>query len=134
MDSSYILDSYALFAHFEDEAGGEKVRAMLTSAREGETELYLSVINFGEIYYNTFRERGAEKAREIRFIIEQLPVIIVDADKALTLEAARLKALYPVAYADCFAAALGVVKKCKVITGDPEFRKMAKEVKTEWIG
>jgi len=134
MDSSYILDSYAFFAHFEDEAGGEKVRAMLKSAREGETKLYLSVINFGEIYYNTYRERGIEKAREIRFIIEQLPVIIVDADKALTLEAARLKALYPVAYADCFAAALGVVKKCKVVTGDPEFRKMAKEVKTEWIG
>jgi ribonuclease VapC len=134
MDSSYILDSYAFFAHFEDEAGGEKVRAMLKSARDGETKLYLSVINFGEIYYNTYRERGIEKAREIRFIIEQLPVIIVDADKALTLEAARLKALYPVAYADCFAAALGVVKKCKVVTGDPEFRKMAKEVKTEWIG
>jgi len=134
VDSSYILDSYALFAHFEDEAGGEKVRAMLTSARDGKTKLYLSVINFGEIYYNTYRERGIEKAREIIFIIEQLPVIIVDADKALTLEAARLKALYPVAYADCFAAALGVMKKCKVVTGDPEFRKMAKEVKTEWIG
>ena len=134
MDSSYILDSYALLAHFEDEAGGAKVRDILTSAREGETKLYLSVINFGEIYYNTYRERGIEKAREIRFIIEQLPVIIVDADKALTLEAARLKALYPIAYADCFAAALGVVKKCKVVTGDPEFRKMAKEVKTEWIG
>jgi len=134
MDSSYILDSYALLAHFEDEAGGAKVRDMLTSAREGETKLYLSVINFGEIYYNTYRERGVEKAREILFIIEQLSVIIVDADTALTLEAARLKALYPVAYADCFAAALGVVKKCKVVTGDPEFRKMAKEVKTEWIG
>jgi predicted nucleic acid-binding protein len=134
VDSSYILDSYALLAHFEDEAGGEKVRYMLRSARDGETKLYLSVINFGEIYYNTFRERGIEKAREIRSIIEQLPVIIIDADKALTLEAARLKALYPVAYADCFAAALGVVKKCKVATGDPEFRKMAKEVKTEWIG
>jgi predicted nucleic acid-binding protein len=134
MDSSYILDSYALLAHFEDEAGGEQVRDMLKSAREGKTELYLSVINFGEIYYNTFRERGIEKARETMLIIEQLPVIIVDADKALTLEAARLKALYPVAYADCFSAALGVVKKCKVVTGDPEFRKMAKDVKTEWIG
>ncbi len=134
VDSSYILDSYALFAHFEDEAGGEQVGDMLKAAREGNTKLYLSVINFGEIYYNTYRERGIEKAREILFIIEQLPVIIVDADKALTLEAARLKALYPVAYADCFAAAVGVIKKCKVVTGDPEFRKMAKEVKTEWIG
>jgi len=133
VDSAYVLDSYALLAHFEDEAGGEKVRSILKSARDGKTKLYLSVINFGEIYYNTYRERGIEKAQEIKLIIEQLPVAIIDADKMITIEAAKLKALYPVAYADCFAAALGIMKKCKVVTGDPEFKKMAKDVKIEWI-
>ncbi len=134
MDSAYVLDSYALLAHFEDEAGGEKVRSILKSARDGKTKLYLSVINFGEIYYNTYRERGIEKAREIKFIIEQLPITIIDADKPITIEAAKLKALYAVPYADCFAAALGIMKKCKVVTGDPEFKKTAKDVKVEWIG
>lgn len=134
MDNSYVLDSYALIAHFEDEAGGEKVRSILKSAREGKTKLYLSVINFGEIYYNTLRERGIEKANETKLIIEQLPIIIIDADKPITIEAAKLKALYPVAYADCFAAAMGVMKKSKVVTGDPEFKKFIKSVKLEWIG
>ena len=133
MDSSYVLDSYALIAHFEDEGGGEKVRRILRSAHEGKTTLYVSVINFGEVYYNTMRERGIEKANEIKFILEQLPIKIVDADKAVTIEAAKLKALYPVAYADCFAAALGMMKKSKVVTGDPEFKKMADSVKVEWI-
>jgi len=134
VDNLYVLDSYALIAHFEDEAGGEKVRSILKSAQEGKTKLYLSVINFGEIYYNTLRERGIEKANETKLIIEQLPVMIIDADKTLTIEAAKLKALYPVAYADCFAAALGVMKKAKVVTGDPEFKKFIKSVKLEWIG
>jgi uncharacterized protein len=134
MDSFYVLDSYALIAHFEDETGGEKVRDILKSARDGKTKLYLSVINFGEIYYNTYRERGIEKAQEIKCIIEQLPITIIDADKPITIEAAKLKALYAVAYADCFAAALGIMKKCKVVTGDPEFKKMAKDVKVDWIG
>ncbi|MEW6418069.1 MAG: type II toxin-antitoxin system VapC family toxin [Nitrospirota bacterium] len=134
MDDSYVLDSYALIAHFEDEAGGDKVRSLLESAREGKTKLYLSVVNFGEIYYNTLRERGIEKANETKLIIEQLPVIIVDADKSITIEAAKLKALYPVAYADCFAAAMGVMKKSKVVTGDPEFKKFIKSAKLEWIG
>jgi predicted nucleic acid-binding protein len=134
MDNSYVLDSFALIAHFEDEAGGEKVRSLLKSAREGKTKLYLSIINFGEIYYNTLRERGIEKADETKLIIEQLPIIIIDADKPITIEAAKLKALYPVAYADCFAAALGVMKKSKVVTGDPEFKKFIKSVKLEWIG
>jgi predicted nucleic acid-binding protein len=134
MDSAYVLDSYALLAHFEDEAGGEKVRDILKEARDGKTKLFLSVINFGEIYYSTYRERGIEKAQEIKLIIEQLPIMIIDADKPITMQAAKLKALYPVAYADCFAAALSIMKKCKVVTGDPEFKKMAKDVKAEWIG
>ncbi|MBM4136335.1 MAG: type II toxin-antitoxin system VapC family toxin [Nitrospira sp.] len=134
MDNSYVLDSYALITHFEDEPGGERVRNILKAARDGKTKLYLSVINFGEVYYNTMRERGIEKANETKLIVEQLPIIVIDAEKSLTMEAARLKALYPVAYADCFAAALGVMKKSKVVTGDPEFKKLSKTVKVEWIG
>jgi predicted nucleic acid-binding protein len=134
VDNAYVLDSYALIAHFEDEPGGEKVWNILKSAQGGKTKLFLSIINLGEIYYNTMRERGIEKAEEIKLIIEQLPITVVDADKSLTIEAAKLKALHPVAYADCFAAALGIVKKCKVVTGDPEFKKMTDAVKIEWIG
>jgi ribonuclease VapC len=66
-------------------------------------------------------------------MIEQLPVSIIDADKTITREAAGLKARYPIAYADCFAAALGILKRAKVVTGDPEFRKIAERVKIEWI-
>lgn len=133
MDSSYILDSYALIAHFEDESGGEKVRKILKAAQAGETKLYLSVINLGEIFYNTMRERGINKANETKFIIEQLPVSIVDADKAITIEAAKLKAKHSIAFADCFAAALGILKKAKVITGDLEFKKLEKDVCIEWL-
>jgi ribonuclease VapC len=133
VDSRYILDSYALIAHFEDESGGEHVRKILKAARHGKTELYLSVINLGEIYYNTLRERGSEKAEEVKFIIEQLPINIVNADKDITIEAARLKAHHPIAYADCFAAALGILKNATVVTGDPEFKRFGKRVKIEWV-
>jgi len=133
VDSAYVLDSYALIAHFEDDAGGEKVRKILRAAHEGKTRLYLSVINLGEIYYNIVRERGVEKADETMFMIKQLPIGIIDVDKVITLEAAGLKAQYPIAYADCFAAALGILKKARVVTGDPEFKKVVERVKIEWI-
>lgn len=134
MDSAYVLDSYALLAHFGDEAGGEQVRKILKAAQAGKTKLFLSVINLGEVYYNTLRERGPEQAEEARFITEQqLPITIVDADTALTIEAARLKGAHAVAYADCFAAALGARKKAKIVTGDPEFKKFEADVAVEWI-
>ena len=133
MDSAYVLDSYAMIAHFEDEAGGERVRKVLKAAHDGKTRLYMSVINLGEIFYNTCRERGREKADETVFMMEQLPVTIVSADREITITAAELKSRHPIAYADCFAAALGIIKKAKVITGDPEFKRFGEEVKVEWI-
>ncbi len=133
VDSAYVLDSYALLAHFEDEVGGEHVRKLLKAAQAGKTKLFLSVINLGELYYNTLRERGREQADEAWFVTEQLPITIVDADRDLAREAAGLKGAHSVAYADCFAAALGVRKKAKVVTGDPEFKKFREPVSIEWI-
>ena len=133
MDSAYVLDTYAMIAHFEDEAGGEQVRKVLKAAHAGKTALYMSVINIGEIYYNTYRERGREKADEAVFMIRQLPVTIVAADLEITMEAAALKSVHAVAYADCFAAALGIRKKATVITGDPEFKRFEKAVEIKWI-
>ncbi|MFB3902817.1 MAG: type II toxin-antitoxin system VapC family toxin [Acidobacteriota bacterium] len=134
MANAFVLDSYALLAHFEDEPGAERVVKLLTAAHAGETRLFLCVINWGEIFYSTLRERGAEKAEEVRLIIEQLPITLVDADLGLTLEAAKLKAAYPVAYADCFAAALGKREKANIVTGDPEFKRFGEDITLEWIG
>ena len=133
MDSAYVLDSHALLAYLEDEPEGERVRKLLKAAQAGKTKLYLSVINLGEVYYTVMRERRAEKANETVFIIEQLPLTIVDANKTVTMEAAKLKADHSVAYADCFAAALGILYGARVITGDPEFRKLEKNIAVEWL-
>ncbi len=131
MDETYVLDSYALLAHLEGEAGAGRVESILRAAQEGKTRLFLSVINLDEIFHITLRELGHRKAEEALFLVEQLPLEIVDADRELTLQAARLKAAYPVAYADCFAAALARREQAKVVTGDPEFDRFGQEVPIE---
>jgi predicted nucleic acid-binding protein len=133
VDEAYVLDSYALMAHFEQEPGAEKVERLLKASMDGKTELYLSAVNLGEIYYNVLRERGSGKAEETILTIDQLPITIVDADKPQALRAGSLKAHHPIAYADCFAAALATQRNVKVVTGDPEFRKLEKEVSIEWL-
>lgn len=44
-------------------------------------------------------------------VIEQLykyPIQLITADRKLTYAASKLKGKYPIAYADCFAAALSL--------------------------
>lgn len=44
-----------------------------------------------------------------------------------------MKASLPDSYADCVGAALAIKKKCKLITGDREFKQLEKEIKVRWI-
>ena len=131
----YILDSYALLAYFEDEPGGKTVKKLLESASLGKCSLYLSIVNLGEIMYIVERERGLPKAQETLARIDELPIEVAVADRAVALAAAHLKAQLPIAYADCFVAALAQLKNAPLVTGDPEFRKIKPEqgLQIEWL-
>ena len=130
---SYVLDSFAMIAYFEDEPGADKVAGILTEIHEKGARGYMSVINWGEIYYNTMRESGKEDAKMVIEQLSKYTIEIVDANKALTILAAKFKAQYPIAYADCFAAALAVQRKAVVVTGDPEFRRLSGRISIEWV-
>jgi len=128
-----ILDAHALLVFLEKEAGFEKVENFLISASERNNYLLMTSVNYGEVYYIVLRECGQNKANEIERIIKTLPVEIVDVGIQLAKEAASLKAIKRISYADCFAAALAKIYKGEVITGDKEFREVEDEVKIAWI-
>ena len=48
-------------------------------------------------------------------------------------QAALFKATHKMSYADCFAAALAKQKNAELITGDPEFKALEKDIKIVWL-
>lgn len=129
-----VLDSHPLIAYFEKDEGWEKVAEILQQAAEGKHQLLLSVINWGEIYYITLREYGEEYAETVLHALKNMPIEIVEANKELTLHAARLKAKGGLAYADCFAAGLASMKKgAELVTGDKKFKRLERQIKIQWI-
>jgi predicted nucleic acid-binding protein len=130
----FVLDSYALLAYLGGEAGGERVGEVLQRASGGTDRALLSLINLGEVVYITERERGLARAQEVLALIEQLPIEILPVDRQTVLEAAHIKALHPVAYADAFAIAAAQEHGGTLITGDPEFKAVEDLVPIEWIG
>ncbi len=128
-----ILDAHALLAFFEKEPGYENVQAAFVNAAEKDSNLLMTSVNFGEVYYIVLRECGQPKAEEIERIIRTLPIEVVDADIAMAKEAARFKARYKISYADCFAAALTRIRKGELITGDREFNTIEGDIKINWI-
>lgn len=128
-----ILDSWAVMAYFQEEPAAGAVQRILLDAQGGETRLMMSVVNAGEVWYNYDRRVSSEVADERIQMLRTTGVEFVDADWDLTKEASRLKSKHPIAYADCFAAALAKREGGRVVTGDPEFRKLEKEISVTWV-
>ena len=131
MTKKRLLDSFALLAYLKGERGHEKIKALFSS---GDDILLMNDINLGETYYILARERGMEQAEYfINVIFPSLPITHVENSLTEVLAAARIKSSHSISYSDCFAVATAVKENATLITGDPEFRKLEKEVKIEWI-
>ena len=133
MAAAKVLDSWALLCYLEQEPGFEKMIDLFEKAVESAKPLLMCIVNWGEVYYQVARRFGDAKAQEIEQIIQTLPIKLVEVDKDLTREAARIKATKRMAYADCFAIALARLKKAELYTGDPEFKAVEKEIKVVWL-
>ncbi len=129
----YVLDAHALMAYAEGEEGAKDVADIFKKALDGGADIFLSVINWGEMYYIALREGGIERAELYKNTLAKYPITIVEANKELTLQAAKFKALHKISYADAFAAGLSMLRKAELVTGDKEFKSLEGEIKIFWI-
>ena len=110
-----VLDSWAVIRYLEDaQPAAPAVTELLSADRP-----VMSWINLGEVFYVIRRGFGEESAhstvRDLRVeVAPELP------NESRVLEAARIKAEYPMAYADAFAAATAIAHDATLWTGDPE--------------
>lgn len=127
----FVLDAYAVLALLEGGEGGAMVKNLLLTP---ENRFFLSVINFGEIYYITSRRKGREAADKVEDqlkLSDNIQLVSVTWERVKM--AAGFKTVGEISYADCFAAALAVEKKAPVLTGDREFERLGELVPVHWI-
>ena len=129
----YVFDSSAMISFLDGEPNADKVAVMLEEININNNRAYLCIINFGEIYYHFLRTGGDESANKAIWALNTLPIELIDADRELTLTAAKYKAFNKISYADAFASALAEQKKATLVTGDKEFEQIGKYIKIQWI-
>ncbi len=110
-----VLDSWAVLRFLENAGPAADVVAALLD----EQRPLMSWINLGEVHYVVRRSHGEDAAmetvRDLRDVVDvRLP------DERAVLDAARIKADHPMAFADAFGAALAVAEGATLWTGDPE--------------
>ncbi|HPN64535.1 MAG: tRNA(fMet)-specific endonuclease VapC [Candidatus Aerophobetes bacterium ADurb.Bin490] len=129
----FVLDSYAMISFLQREKGFETVKNAMEKSIQKGIKTLMTTVNWGEVYYIIKREEGALVADAMVEIMDTLPVELLPADREITRKAAALKSEKKMSYADCFAAAAAIMNKAVLITGDKEFKKVEKQIETEWI-
>jgi predicted nucleic acid-binding protein len=133
MPAAQVLDSYALLALLRDEAGGEAVARLLERAGEVDQPLQMTEASYAEVQYIIRRKDGDAAWEAVARELSAAPIEFQVIDRRLADGAAHFKARYRISLADAFAAALAKERKAPLVTGDPEFRLLEKEIKITWL-
>jgi len=128
-----LLDSFAILAWIQDEKGAQYVEELLYKAQEEKEYLILHIINLGEIYYRCARTQDLSFAKDVLEKIQLLPITIYPCPNDLVLEASEIKTTYPLALADAFIVATALREKARIVTGDPEFKRIKDLVEIHWL-
>jgi len=128
-----VLDSFALIAYFRGEPAGVPVKQLLQKAGKADEPLHMTEVNYAEVKYMILRKNGAEAWEQASRILIVLPIDFHPVDRVLADLAADLKSRFSFSLADAFAAALAKKQKAVLVTADPEFKAVEREVRVSWL-
>jgi len=129
----YVLDSFAMLALLQLEAGADQVAALLREAEQETSRVLMSLISLGEVAYIIERRWGETRLRNFLAYANEAPIEIAPVDQDRVFAAAHIKAHYSISYADAFAVALTQELEATVVTGAPEFRAVEGLVSVQWL-
>jgi predicted nucleic acid-binding protein len=128
-----VLDSWAVISFLEGEPGANVVEKILLESLQQSTQLMMTTVNLGEVWYNIARRYSSDVADQAVAQVRSLGVDVISADWDLTYQAAKFKVRGGISLADCFAAALALIEGAALVTGDLEFKQVEDQVIIEWI-
>jgi predicted nucleic acid-binding protein len=124
LSKAYLLDTSAIFAFTDNEAGADLVEELLEKAKRVQITLNISAMTAMEVYYVSSVESGEEEANHLLLLVRALPVTELPLDDALIVPAARFKARYQISVADAWIAATAAVHNLTLVHKDPELEPL----------
>lgn len=121
----WLLDTSALLALRDDEAGADEVVALLVKARAGKARCFGCFISLMEVLYRVWKDEGEAAGRLAHAQCLALPIEWLHETPEMLETAARLKATQRLSLADAWIAAAAELKAATLVHKDPEFAALS---------
>ncbi|MCX6617544.1 MAG: type II toxin-antitoxin system VapC family toxin [Acidobacteria bacterium] len=127
----YVLDASALLRYVEDEPGAGVVLRVFQESRDGQAEVLMSAVNWGEVTYVIVKvcgglaQQSPIEAGKVIANLRKTPLRVVSADIVQAEAAAMFKTNFNVPYADAFAGSLALRESAILVTADFDFKNLS---------
>jgi PIN domain nuclease of toxin-antitoxin system len=116
---NYMLDACALLALLNKEPGMLVVKDLLIRANEDTAAVYMSIVNFTEVYYDRLKLKRPERTAAFLAYIKAAPITIIETvSRDIAFEAGRIKVSHKMSLADSFLLAAAAAYSAAVVTAD----------------
>ncbi|MBI4825706.1 MAG: PIN domain-containing protein [Nitrospirae bacterium] len=126
---SYVLDTSAIFALWNDEQGADTVEHILHSG----APVLVSFMTIMEGRYRLWKNAGKEASDEFSKYISLLPVRRIDMTNAIFENAIEIKAANSLSVCDSWIIATAIATKSILVHKDPEFEQVKKIVQLKTL-
>lgn len=123
--TSFVLDTSAVFALWNDEDGAEAVEHILRSG----SPVLVSFMSFMEGRYRLWKSVGKAASDEFSKYLSLLSVKRVEVTHAIFEKAVEVKATNNLSVCDSWIIATAIVTDSILVHKDPEFEQMKKNVR-----
>lgn len=121
---AYVLDTSALLTLRSDEAGAERVAALLNESAVGGVVCHGCFISLMEVLYRVWKNEGETAGRGVYQACLRLPIQWIHESTLLLERAASIKATHPLSLADAWIAATALELGATLVHKDPEFENL----------
>jgi predicted nucleic acid-binding protein len=128
----FVLDAWAILALLQkEEPAASRVKLLLEQAAAQENEVFMSLINLGEVIYRIGKVKGEREAEKTLAEIRRLSLTVVPVSEDAVWAATRFKMQYTISYADAFAVAAAEELGAVLVSGDPELAQLEQRISLE---
>lgn len=126
---SYVLDTSALLALWNDEDGADAVEHILRTG----TLIYVSFMSFMEGRYRLWKSVGKDESDEFSKYLELLPIKRVDINSLIFEKSVEIKATNNLSVCDSWIISTAIATNSILVHKDPEFMQIKKKVKLKTL-